>query len=144
MKLEMINAKKTDYPDILNIWERSVQATHTFLTQSDQDFFKENIPNFLDDLDILLWFNEDNLIGFTASAKHELEMFFLEPAFMGKGYGSQILNWLIDHRQINRIDVNKQNKQATKFYLKHGFNLYSESQTDGYGKPYPILHLKRH
>lgn len=141
MNLTKINAKPTDYSKILTIWEKSVQATHDFLSQTDHEFFKEAIPKFFTDLEILLWFDEDNLIGFTATTSQELEMFFLDPVFIGKGYGSQILKWLIEYKEINRIDVNKQNKQATKFYQKHGFKIDSESQRDGYGKPYPILHL---
>lgn len=141
MNLTKINAKPTDYSKILTIWEKSVQATHDFLSQTDQEFFKEAVPKFFTNLEILLWFDEDNLIGFTATTSQELEMFFLDPVFIGKGYGSQILKWLVEYKEINRIDVNKQNKQATKFYQKHGFKIDSESQRDGYGKPYPILHL---
>ncbi|MFS1203630.1 GNAT family N-acetyltransferase, partial [Enterococcus lactis] len=42
---------------------------------------------------------------------------------------------------IKRIDVNSQNKYAKHFYLSHGFEIESEEDLDGFGKPYPITHL---
>ena len=48
-------------------------------------------------------------------------MLFLDPDFIGKRYGSQILIELIETEDIKRIDVNSQNKYAKHFYLSHGF-----------------------
>lgn len=68
-------------------------------------------------------------------------MLFLDPDFIGKRYGSQILIELIETEDIKRIDVNSQNKYAKHFYLSHGFEIESEKDLDGFGKPYPITHL---
>lgn len=48
---------------------------------------------------------------------------------------------LIETENIKRIDVNSQNKYAKIFYLSHGFEIESEEDLDGFGKPYPITHL---
>ncbi|MBC2121892.1 GNAT family N-acetyltransferase [Listeria marthii] len=136
-------AENQDYQTILTIWEKSVIATHDFLTAEDRQFYKEQIPGFLDHVELLLWFSGEEIIGFSGTSERELDMLFLDPAFIGEGFGSQILGRLVGNKQINQVDVNEQNEIATRFYLKHGFVVASRSEVDGFGKAYPILHLER-
>lgn len=136
-------ATKAEYKLILAIWEKSALATHDFLSPNDLAFYKEQIPNFLDHVELHIWSLDEQLIGFSGTRDHELDMLFLEPEKIGSGYGHQILTWLIENKQINKIDVNEQNLPAKEFYLKHGFKIVSRSQRDGFDKPYPILHLEK-
>ncbi|MBC1722467.1 GNAT family N-acetyltransferase [Listeria seeligeri] len=135
-------ATKQDYQLILAIWEKSVIATHHFLSAEDRLFYKEQIPLFPDKEDLLLWCDGERVIGFSGTSGRELEMLFLEPDFTGKGFGSQIFCKLMEEKQINQVDVNEQNDRAKVFYLKHGFEVSSKSEKDGFGKAYPILHLR--
>lgn len=134
-------ATKNNYEAILNIWEKSAKETHHFLSKEDFDFYKEVIPQHLDSVDLLLWYDEGNLIGFSGISDTELVMLFLDPDFIGKRYGSRILHWMMENKGINQIDVNSQNENAKSFYLKHGFEVSSEDEIDGFGKPYPITYL---
>ncbi|MBC2118533.1 GNAT family N-acetyltransferase [Listeria marthii] len=136
-------AENQDYQMILEVWEKSVIATHDFLTAEDRKFYKEQIPGFLDHVELLLWFSGEEVVGFSGTSERELDMLFLDPAFIGEGFGSQILGWLVGNKQINQVDVNEQNENAKRFYLKHGFVVASRSEVDGFGKAYPILHLER-
>lgn len=43
---------------------------------------------------------------------------------------------------MNKVDVNEQNDKALGFYLRMGFRIIGRNETDGMGKPYPILHLQ--
>lgn len=133
---------KQDYSVILAIWKRSVIATHDFLAAEDRQFYEEQISLFLHNVELLLWFADEEIVGFSGTSERELEMLFLDPVATGNGYGSQILSWLIENKRINLVDVNEQNENATRFYLKHGFLVSSRSDADGFGKPYPILHLQ--
>ncbi|MCD2234976.1 GNAT family N-acetyltransferase [Listeria monocytogenes] len=135
-------AENQDYQMILAIWEKSVIATHAFLAAEDRQFYKEQIPLFLDNVELFLWFAGEEIVGFSGTSERELDMLFLNPIAAGNGYGSQILSWLIENKRINLVDVNEQNENATRFYLKHGFVVSSRSDLDGFGKPYPILHLQ--
>ncbi|EKZ4917546.1 GNAT family N-acetyltransferase [Listeria monocytogenes] len=135
-------AENQDYQMILAIWEKSVIATHAFLAAEDRQFYKEQIPLFLDNVELFLWFAGEEIVGFSGTSERELDMLFLDPIATGNGYGSQILIWLIENKRINLVDVNEQNENATRFYLKHGFVVSSRSDLDGFGKPYPILHLQ--
>lgn len=48
----------------------------------------------------------------------------------------------INNLHITKVGVNEQNEQAVKFYERFGFKTISRSETDGMGKPYPILHIE--
>ncbi|EAD5868441.1 GNAT family N-acetyltransferase [Listeria innocua] len=135
-------AEKQDYQTILAIWEKSVIATHDFLTAEDRQFYKEQIPLFLDNVELFLWFAGEEVVSFSGTSERELDMLFLDPVATGNGYGSQILGWLIENKRINLVDVNEQNENVKRFYLKRGFMVSSRSDLDGFGKPYPILHLQ--
>lgn len=136
-------ATQQDYDKVLQIWEKSAQATHHFLSREDFIFYKVIIPQHLDSVDLLLWYDEINLVGFSGVSEDELVMLFLDPDFIGKGYGSKVLRYLIENADIKKIDVNTQNEQAKQFYISHGFRVASEDAVDGFGKPYPITHLIR-
>ncbi|MEG2254903.1 MAG: GNAT family N-acetyltransferase [Vagococcus sp.] len=141
MMLQNRVANEVEHPLIIDLWERSVSQTHSFLTQEDQAFFKEHLPNYLNEVDVLLWKDGKDIIGFSGVTNDNLDMLFLDPDFIGKQYGSHILNWLVANKGVTRLDVNEQNEKAKEFYLQHGFVVASRSDTDGFGKNYPILHL---
>lgn len=136
-----INATKKDYELVLAIWEKSVKETHPFLAEADFNFYKKIIPENLTAVKLQLWKSQDKIIGFSGCDAGELVMLFLDPDFIGKGYGKQILLELMKTENIKKVDVNTQNEYAKKFYLKHGFEIESEDELDGFGKPYPITHL---
>jgi len=69
-------------------------------------------------------------------------MLFIDPKHFNKGYGTIILQSLIQEDKIQYVDVNKDNQHALKFYIKNGFKAYIESQKDNQGRDYTILHLK--
>lgn len=139
--LSRSKATKDEYVLILEIWEKSVRHTHDFLDEEDIQFYKNVIPEYLENVDLVLWKDEQRIIGFSGTSEEELVMLFLDPIFIGKQYGSEILMELIASESIKRIDVNTQNEHAKRFYLNHGFEIESEDAVDGFGKPYPITHL---
>ncbi|WP_336789688.1 GNAT family N-acetyltransferase [Paenibacillus sp. MMO-177] len=134
-------ATVNDYEMIINLWERSVMATHHFLSFMDKEEIKKELPMYFPHLDVRLWYTEDSIIGFTAINESHLEALFLDPDKIGKGYGKYIMQTCINGFGITSVDVNKQNENAIRFYLKCGFVITSEDLTDGAGRPYPILHL---
>ena len=59
-------------------------------------------------------------------------MLFIDPKHFNKGYGTIILQSLIQEDKIQYVDVNKDNQHALKFYikmvLKHIVNLKRQSR----------------
>ncbi|WP_369804263.1 hypothetical protein [Chitinophaga sp. MD30] len=39
------------------------------------------------------------------------------------------------------MEVNEQNVQAVRFYAHYGFKVTGRSETDGMGKPFPLLFM---
>jgi putative acetyltransferase len=142
MNLSKISLQEQDYATAIKIWEKSVNATHDFLKESDKIALKSEIPTYFKYVNAYLWFNNDEIIGFSGTNDQNLEMLFLDPKHFGHGYGSKILQFLISEEAIKFVDVNKDNDKALHFYQKNGFEIYSESQKDAQNRNYPILHLK--
>jgi putative acetyltransferase len=145
--LRIRRAYSTEARALLAIWERSVRATHTFLTEADIAFYRPLTAEILTDNGLDLWVlaNEKEVpLGFLGLAGHSIEALFLEPARRREGSGRR----LVEHAQkitggVLTVDVNEQNDDAARFYHALGFAVVSRTSHDSTGRPYPILHLRR-
>lgn len=142
MRLNKIKLQADNYPTALDIWERAVIATHDFLKEEDRIALKQEIPTYFQQVEAYLWFDGQKAIGFSGTHDDNLEMLFIDPKYFNQGYGTEILKSLIQQNKVKYVDVNQDNSRATKFYNKHGFNVYKTSQTDAQGRNYPILHMR--
>ena len=133
-----------DYPEVADVWEASVRATHHFLPESDIQYFKPLILNeYLKAVDLSCVKDEaGRILGFMGVHSNSLEMLFLHPQARGKGLGKLFVRHAIDQLKVRKVDVNEQNPEAVGFYKHLGFAVVSRSALDGLGKPYPILHLE--
>ncbi|HCV04775.1 GNAT family N-acetyltransferase [Pseudoalteromonas sp. APAL1] len=142
MKIESVNSD--DYPELLDVWENSVRATHDFITEDDIAFFKPIIieqafPNVT-----LKCIKSEHktILGFVGVHASKIEMLFILDAARGKGVGKALLNYAIEQLAANKVDVNEQNPLAVGFYQHMGFKVASRSPLDDMGKPFPILHME--
>ena len=144
MELSIDTIHKSEYPEVVEVWEASVRATHHFLRGGDIEYFKPLILNsYLDAVELRGVRNEDKqIVGFLGVAEQNLEMLFIHPAYIGKGIGKRLLEYSIDQFKVNKVDVNEQNEPAVGFYKHCGFEVMSRSELDAMGKPYPILHME--
>ena len=144
MELNIDTIHKSEYPEVVEVWEASVKATHHFLREGDIEYFKPLILNtYLDAVELRGVRNEDKqIVGFLGVAEQNLEMLFIHPAYIGKGIGKRLLEYSIDQFKVNKVDVNEQNEPAVGFYKHCGFEVMSRSALDSMGKPYPILHME--
>ncbi len=131
-----------DYPEILNIWEVSVRATHHFLKPGEIDFYKPLILKYaLPELVRLFGIRQDNrLCGFMGLSEHKIEMLFISPEHFRRGLGAKLLKYAVA-LGYRLVDVNEENPEALKFYQHQGFHVVSRDELDDSGKPHPILHL---
>ncbi len=135
---------KSEYPEIMQVWEASVRATHHFLKEEDILFFGKLIPEkYLDAVRLYAVRDADNrILGFSGVSDDSIEMLFIRPEARGKGIGAALLNFAVTELHLRKVDVNEQNEQAVGFYSRMGFVVVGRSERDGTGKPYPILHLE--
>ncbi|NPD91954.1 GNAT family N-acetyltransferase [Xylanibacter muris] len=132
-----------DYDVLTNIWTASVMATHDFISENDIEFYRQKIPHdYMPNIELYAVRNSNGeLCAFIGLNKDIIEMLFVHPDDMGKGYGSLLLQFAKESKGIRKVDVNEQNHPAVRFYMRHGFSIIGRDAFDGEGKPYPILHL---
>ena len=140
-------ARAADLDTLVALWERSVRATHDFLTEADIVALRPLVPEALSDDALELWVlteRADVPIGFMGLAGDDIAALFLEPAHRGQGGGRR----LVAHAQAIRdgdltVDVNEQNPAAVGFYEALGFVVVGRSPLDDDGRPFPLLHMRR-
>lgn len=144
MNYQVEEIKKSEYQEVVDVWELSVRATHHFLKEEDIAYFKPLILNtYLDAVELRCVKNKNGkIVGFSGVAETNLEMLFIHPDERGNGIGKLLLIYAINEQKVDKVDVNEDNKQALGFYEKFGFTTFSRSALDGTGKPYPILHMQ--
>lgn len=135
--------QKSEYQEVIKVWEASVRATHHFLKEEDIAYFKPLILNtYLDVVELRCIRNaEQEIIGFSGVAEDNLEMLFIHPDYRGKGICKALLQYSIENQGITKVDVNEDNPQAVGFYEKFGFKTYKRTDLDPTGRPYPILYM---
>ncbi len=133
-----------DYEALAGVWLASVKASHDFLSEADIEFYRQRVSSeYMPQVEIHAIKNGNGKpVAFIGLSEDNIEMLFVHPDEMGKGYGSLLLKFAINDKGIKKVDVNEQNTKALEFYLKHGFSIIGRDATDGEGKAYPILHMK--
>jgi len=132
-----------DFSILIDIWERSVRATHDFISEEEINHLKPLIlKEYFHQVLLHKYVQDGQIVGFIGTSSNNIEMLFIDPEFRGKGIGRVLTNFAVIELKIEKVDVNEQNLQAFRFYEKLGFKIIGRSELDGQGKPYPILHLK--
>lgn len=131
------------YPQVVEVWEASVRATHDFLSEEHIQLFKPLILNQYLDMVELRCVRDKNgaILGFLGVAEEKIEMLFIAPESRGKGIGKLLMNYAVNEMGATKVDVNEQNLQSVGFYEHLGFVVESRSPVDGMGLPYPLLHM---
>lgn len=140
-----IHPYQTVYRDqMLEVWEKSVLATHHFLEKKDFETIKELVAGIdFEEFSVFCLVDEsEQVLGFLGLMERKVEMLFLDPRWIGKGFGKILLDYAIVTCGCSEVDVNEQNVPALKFYEKAGFKTVARSEKDGAGLNYPILHMK--
>jgi len=142
MKVETTTS--ADYLELIAVWESSIRASHSFLSEEDIAFLKPLIlEQYLDAVDLRIVKDEfDNVIGFIGIAEQNVEMLFVSAEHRHKGIGAILLKNAIKNQAAKKVDVNEQNPDAVGFYKALGFDVIARSPLDGQGKPFPLLHMQ--
>jgi putative acetyltransferase len=132
-----------DYARVVEVWEASVRATHTFVTEADIEVIRPLVLDSLPNVPHLLCVRErtGQVAGFIGVEGESVEMLFVHPASRGHGIGRRLLSHAVTTLGADKLDVNEQNPQAIGFYLRMGFEVAGRSAVDSIGKPYPLLHM---
>jgi ribosomal protein S18 acetylase RimI-like enzyme len=139
-------ARPADRDTLVELWERSVRATHHFLRDDDVAALRPLVAAEVASETIGWWIAESagEVRGFLAFANDTIEGLFVAPEHAGRGVGRR----LVEHAQslatgALRVDVNEQNEAGVRFYEARGFTVVGRSPTDSEGRPFPLLHMQR-
>ncbi|MBF7090077.1 GNAT family N-acetyltransferase [Flavobacterium sp. ALJ2] len=143
MKIEIQPYNDRFKEQMIHVWENSVRATHNFLVPSDIDYYKKIVSSIdFNSFPLFCLTKVDTVLGFIGIAENKIEMLFLAPEHIGKGFGKTLMNFAINELGANKVDVNEQNHNAVNFYSKFGFIPYDRTDKDDEGKEYPVLKMK--
>ncbi len=133
-----------DNTALVDLWERSVRATHDFLSEADiVELYPQVRDLYLPAVEVWVLVDDDGVAqGFIGLNQAHVEMLFVEPGLRGRGIGRRLL----DHARATwprlSVDVNEQNPQACGFYRHYGFRQTGRSGTDAAGGPFPLRHMR--
>ena len=138
------NTASTQHPQLLNLWEKSIRATHDFLNEQQILQIKKLIiqHHYFDHVQLFHVEHNQEIVGFLGLAYEKIEMLFIDPQYFYQGVESNLIDYAVS-LGIKAVDVNEQNKTALNFYQQHGFQQIARSEMDAEGNPLPILHLRR-
>lgn len=137
----IVRCDSHDYESLAMIWERSVKATHDFLSDGDFAEIKAAlIPCYFPNVELFAIIDDDSVAGFIGLSPGAIEMLFIDSDRRGRGYGSALFEFA-KQQGATRVDVNEQNPLALNFYKSKGFRVIARDETDDAGRRYPILHL---
>lgn len=129
---------------LLEIWEKSVRATHLFLSDNEIKDIKKYVPQAINAIAHLIVVENENKypIAFMGIEEQTLEMLFIAPEERGNGLGKRLIRYGIENYSIKELAVNEQNPLAKGFYEHMGFQVYKRTDHDEQGNPYPLLYMK--
>jgi putative acetyltransferase len=143
--MDIRRAILTDQRVLLDVWLRSVRATHTFVSEEDIQSMTPQVRDYLASSAPEFWVLSDDfgaVMGFMGMSGSKMESLFLAPEFQRRGAGRR----LVRHAQALHgeltVDVNEQNTAARGFYEACGFVVEGRSELDDRGRPYPLLHMR--
>jgi len=131
---------------LLEIWRRSVAATHDFLSSDDfRSIDRLVAEEYLPSAALTVATDAaDAPVAFLGGSGCEIDSLFVDPSVHRRGIGRMLVECFAasaDGKLL--VDVNAQNGGARAFYESLGFRVEGRSPIDREGRPYPLLHLVR-
>ncbi|EAG2303449.1 GNAT family N-acetyltransferase, partial [Listeria monocytogenes] len=107
---EVNNMNQKLEQQLIEVWESSVKATHTFLSETEIQAIKQYIPEVLHHVSHLIIVESENgePAGFMGISDRNLEMLFIANEQRGKGLGKKFLAYGMENYAVNELGVNEQ------------------------------------
>jgi putative acetyltransferase len=134
-----------DQDVLLDVWVRSVRASHAFLSEEDVQGLLPHVRDYLGSPEAELWVlcpDAGQPVGFMGMSGNKMEALFLAPEFHRRGGGREMVRHAQALKGELTVDVNEQNPSACRFYEACGFVVEGRSDRDSAGRPFPLLHMR--
>src|SRR5580765_3771119 len=110
--MQIRRATPKDRDVLFDVWLRSVEATHAFVSDADVQAFKPLVRDYLASNETEFWIlcDADGAVaGFMGMAGPKMESLFLAPEFHGRGGGRRLVGHARTLHGELSVDVNEQN-----------------------------------
>src|SRR3954470_11061471 len=117
--MQIRRATPIDRDVLFDVWLRSVEATHAFVSDVDIQAFKPLVREYLASKETEFWVLCDAagaVAGFAGMAGPNMESLFLAPEFHRRGGGRRLVEHARTLYGTLTVDVNEQNTAAVAFY----------------------------
>ena len=138
-------AVAADHEELVDIWTRSIRATHKFLgeaaVQGLPAAVRDSALSYLE-----LWVlcpRSSRPVGLIGLSGARVEALYIAPEWIGLGGGSRLLNHARALKGRLRVEVDEQNPGAMRFCLACGFEVVDRSDVDAHDRPYPVLRMRQ-
>lgn len=129
---------------VLEIFEASVRATHTFFTEEDIARYLLLVRKSYQCYNHAFYWNRESgcIVGFVSLIGRYIDMLYVHPDYFGKGYGRVLLDIALNEYRADTLCVFEQNTRALEMYKKRGFAVERRIEATKDGEPYPVLHMR--
>jgi putative acetyltransferase len=143
--MDIRRATLADREVLLDVWLRSVRATHTFVSEEHILAMIPQVRSYLAACESEFWVLCDDsgtTMGFMGMSGSKMEALFLAPEFLRRGAGRRLVSHAQGLYGELTVDVNEENLAARAFYKACGFVVEGRSELDDQGRPHPLLHMR--
>ena len=115
---------------LLEVWEKSVRATHLFLSDREIKNIKEYVPQALNGIAHLMIDAGEagRAVAFMGIEDGTLEMLFISPEERGKGLGKRLIEYGIESYSVERLAVNEQTRRLRDFMMNTWASMLTRGQ----------------
>jgi putative acetyltransferase len=138
--IELRASQPSDAEALLQVWRNAVDATHDFLSREDREAIDPLVADYVRTAELIVAALDGAPVAFMGLTGRNIDSLFIDPGAHGRGIGRLMTEQV---GSPATVDVNEQNAAAVAFYLHLGFEIVGRSDSDGEGRPYPLLHLQR-
>jgi len=133
-------ARESDLDALTDVWERAARSSHAFMDPDDfgamRPFMRDS---YLPSMDVLLAEIDGDPVAFVGAHGDHVELLYVDNPFHGRGLGTRMLAEV----GARSVEVYADNTVGVGFYRSQGFTEVLRRETDGIGRPYPMVVLKR-
>lgn len=124
-----------DMNNIIDIWlTTSIDAHHFIPAHYWKSKIEEMRNVYLPMSETYLLEDNGQVHGFISLVDDHLAALFVNTTGQNQGYGRALLHHAMDLRTVLKLQVYQENQRAFHFYLKNGFQVLEESESNDTGQ----------
>ncbi len=118
--------RNSDMDEVIGIWIEASEEVHNFVKPG---FWRSRAgdmqENYIPASETYVFEESGKIKGFFCLYGNTLAALFVDPRYQGRGIGGKLVEKAMELRGDLGLTVYRENRQAVRFYEKHGFKAVS-------------------